>query len=82
MDILKSIPPLVLCLSPSSASILARLREDRMYLAGQVREMINTLGPDLFPDCEAKKYPRPRELYCDVSPEDSLDDLTNTEFFS
>ena len=82
MDILKSLRPLVLCLSPSSAGTLTDLREQRIELSRQVTELINTLGPDLFPDCEATKLPHPRKLYGDVSPNDSLDDLADTEFFS
>ena len=82
MDILKSIRPLVLCLSPSSAGTLTELREQRIELSRQVTELINTLGPDLFPDCDATKLPHPRKLYMDVSPNDCLDDLADTEFFS
>jgi glycerol-3-phosphate O-acyltransferase/dihydroxyacetone phosphate acyltransferase len=82
MDILKSLRPLVLCLFPSSAGTLVKLQEHRAELARQVTELINTLGPDLFPDCDAAKLPQPRRLYSDISPYDSLDDLADTEFFS
>lgn len=82
MDILKSLRPLLLCLSPFSAGAIIELRERRGVLAGQVTELINTLGPDLFPDCDAAKLPQPRKLYRDVSPDDYLDDLADTEFFS
>ena len=82
MDILKSLRPLVLCLSPTSASSLAKLRTQRAELSRKVTEIVNTLGPDLFPDCEAAKLPQPRGLYRDVSPECSLDDLVDSEFFS
>ena len=82
MDILKSLRPLLLCLSPFSAGTLTKLRERRAVLSRQVTELINTLGPDLFPDCEAAKLPQPRNIYCDVSPNDSLDDLADSEFFS
>ena len=82
MDILKSLRPLFLCLSPFSAGTLTKLRERRGVLSRQVTELINTLGPDLFPDCEAAKLPQPRKLYCDVSPNDTLDDLADSEFFS
>jgi glycerol-3-phosphate O-acyltransferase / dihydroxyacetone phosphate acyltransferase len=82
MDILKSLRPLVLCLSPFSAGTFAKLRKRRHVLSLQVTELIDTLGPDLFPDCDAAKLPQPRKLYCDVSPNDSLDDLADTEFFS
>ena len=82
MDILKSLRPLVLCLSPSSVGILTQLREQRTELSQQVTELVDTLGPDLFPDCDAAKLPHPRKLYTDVHPNDSLDDLADTEFFS
>jgi glycerol-3-phosphate O-acyltransferase/dihydroxyacetone phosphate acyltransferase len=82
MDILKSLRPLVLCLSPFSAGTLAKLRERREILSRQVTELINTFGPDLFPDCDTAKLPQPRKLYCDVSPYDSLVDLADSEFFS
>jgi glycerol-3-phosphate O-acyltransferase/dihydroxyacetone phosphate acyltransferase len=82
MDILKSLRPLVLCLSPFSAGTLTKLRERRGVLSHQVTELINTLGPDLFPDCDAAKLPQPRKLYSEVSPDDSLDDLADSEFFS
>jgi hypothetical protein len=36
----------------------------------------------MFPDCDAAKLPHPRKLYTDVSPNDSMDDLADTEFFS
>jgi glycerol-3-phosphate O-acyltransferase/dihydroxyacetone phosphate acyltransferase len=82
MDILKSLRPLLLCLSPFSAGTLTKLRERRSILSRQVTELVNTLGPDLFPDCEAAKLPQPRKLYSNVSPYDSLDDLADSEFFS
>lgn len=82
MDILKSLRPVVLCLSPFSAGTLTKLRQRRGILSRQVTELINILSPDLFPDCDAAKLPQPRKLYCDVSPEDSLDDLAESEFFS
>jgi glycerol-3-phosphate O-acyltransferase/dihydroxyacetone phosphate acyltransferase len=81
MDILKSLKSLVLCLSPSFAGIIAQLQDDRTYLSEQVTELVNTLGPDLFPDCDAAKFPQPRRLYSNTSPDDSLDDLIDSEFF-
>ena len=50
MDILKSLRPLVLCLNPTSANTLVRLREKRTALSAEVTEVINTLGPEMFPD--------------------------------
>lgn len=53
MDILKSLPPLVLSLNPTSANTLVRLRSRREQLSKQVTDLINTLGPELFPDFDA-----------------------------
>lgn len=47
-----------------------------------VTEVVDTLGPDMFPDCDMATLPRPRRLYMDVSPNDALEDLMGTEFFS
>ncbi|EAW10573.1 putative glycerol-3-phosphate acyltransferase Sct1 [Aspergillus clavatus NRRL 1] len=55
MDIVKSLRPLVLSLNPSSANSLLKLRERRAALAQQVTEVINTLGPELFPDFDAAR---------------------------
>ncbi|EAU35745.1 conserved hypothetical protein [Aspergillus terreus NIH2624] len=55
MDIIKSLPPLVLCLNPSSANTLVKLRQRREALAHEVTETINTLGPELFPDFDAAR---------------------------
>ena len=53
MDILKSLRPLVLCLKPSSANTLAKLREQGNRLSKKVTELINELAPEMFPDCDA-----------------------------
>ena len=50
MDILKSLRPLVLSLNPTSANTLVKLRETREKLSAEVTEVINTLGPEMFPD--------------------------------
>ncbi|EON69068.1 hypothetical protein W97_08381 [Coniosporium apollinis CBS 100218] len=50
MDIFKSLRPLVLSLNPSSGNTLVRLRATRADLAAKVTEVINTLGPEMFPD--------------------------------
>ena len=52
MDILKSLRPLALCLIPTSSYNIHQLRERRAVLSGQVTEVINTLGPEMFPDFE------------------------------
>ncbi|KAG7126843.1 putative acyltransferase like protein [Verticillium longisporum] len=50
MDIFKSLRPLVLCLNPASSYNIHHLRERRAQLSTQVTDVINTLGPDMFPD--------------------------------
>lgn len=52
MDIVKSLRPLVLSLHPTSANTLNKLRETRATLSREVTEVINTLGPEMFPDFE------------------------------
>jgi glycerol-3-phosphate O-acyltransferase / dihydroxyacetone phosphate acyltransferase len=71
MDLLKSLYPLVLSLSPRSTSILEALRDDRRRLVLQVQETVNRFGGDLFPDCDEVEKWRlrgPRSLYAQVSP--------------
>ena len=52
MDILKSLPPLVLCLKPSSSNTFVKLRKKRTHLSHEVTELINKFGPELFDDFE------------------------------
>jgi glycerol-3-phosphate O-acyltransferase / dihydroxyacetone phosphate acyltransferase len=55
MDILKSLPPLFVALNPRSSSSLVKLRARRKALSAQVTEVINTLGPEVFPDFDAER---------------------------
>lgn len=55
MDIAKSTRPLVLCLNPSSGNTLVKLRKLREQLAAEVTQLINELGPELFPDFDAHR---------------------------
>ena len=55
MDIVKSLRPLVLSLNPTSANTLVKLRKKRAELSAQVTELINTLGPEMFPDFESSR---------------------------
>ncbi|KAI7361109.1 glycerol-3-phosphate O-acyltransferase [Hortaea werneckii] len=50
MDIFKSIRPLVLSLNPTSSNSLVKLRARRAQLQEQINDIINELGPELFPD--------------------------------
>jgi glycerol-3-phosphate O-acyltransferase/dihydroxyacetone phosphate acyltransferase len=55
MDILKSLRPLVLSLNPTSVNTLVKLRERRAQLSIEVTELINSLGPEIFPDFDAHR---------------------------
>lgn len=50
MDIIKSLRPLILSLGPSSGNTLVKLRAKRASLVEQVTQLINELGPELYPD--------------------------------
>ncbi len=50
MDIFKSLRPLVLSLNPTSANTLVKVRQERKRLSAEVTDVINTLGPEMFPD--------------------------------
>ncbi len=52
MDIIKSLRPLIMCINPSSSYNIQQLRERRAELSKQVTDLINTLGPEMFPDFE------------------------------
>ena len=55
MDIVKSLRPLVLSLNPASNNTIHKLRERRAKLSTEVTELINTLGPEMFPDFDASR---------------------------
>ena len=55
MDILKSLRPLVLSLNPTSANTLFKLRQKRKQLSAEVTDVINTLGPEMFPDFDSAR---------------------------
>lgn len=50
MDIFKSLRPLVMCINPASSYNLQHLRERRADLSERVTQVINELGPEMFPD--------------------------------
>jgi glycerol-3-phosphate O-acyltransferase/dihydroxyacetone phosphate acyltransferase len=55
MDVIKSLQPLLVALNPRSASSLLKLREHRQALSEQVTDLINKLGPEVFPDFDPKR---------------------------
>lgn len=50
MDIFKSLRPLVMCINPASSFNLQHLRDRRADLSERVTQVINELGPEMFPD--------------------------------
>ncbi|KAK4554696.1 Glycerol-3-phosphate/dihydroxyacetone phosphate acyltransferase [Recurvomyces mirabilis] len=55
MDIFKSLRPLMLSISPTSKNTLVKLRERRESLQNQINDIINELGPELFPDFDKRR---------------------------
>lgn len=55
MDIVKSLRPLVLSLNPTSANTLHKLREKRASLSREVTDVINTFGPEMYPDFDSAR---------------------------
>jgi len=55
MDIVKSLRPLVLSLNPTSSNTIHKLRQRRAQLSAEVTDVINTLGPEMFPDFDAAR---------------------------
>lgn len=55
MDVLKSLPPLFVALNPQSSDSLVKLRAHRQALSAKVTDVINTLGPEVFPDFDAER---------------------------
>ena len=55
MDIVKSLRPLLVSLNPASSNTVVRLRERRTQLSAEVTDLINTLGPEMFPDFDSAR---------------------------
>lgn len=55
MDVLKSLPPLFVALNPKSSNSLTKLRERRSALAEKVTQLVNELGPEVYPDFDANR---------------------------
>ncbi|KAH8661689.1 hypothetical protein BGZ60DRAFT_90982 [Tricladium varicosporioides] len=84
MDILKSLYPLLLLLSPTSSHIVERLRDERLGLVLEVRELVDRFGPELFPDCEdieMWKGRGPKKMFASISPEAYLEELVDLDDF-
>jgi len=55
MDIVKSLRPLFVALAPHHGNTLQKLRLRRQHLAQEVTDLINELGPEMFPDFQQKR---------------------------
>ncbi|KIW63452.1 hypothetical protein PV04_10288 [Phialophora macrospora] len=56
MDVAKSLPPLFVALNPRSSSRFVKLRQRRQALSERVTNVINELGPEVFPDFDATRF--------------------------
>ncbi|PGH19350.1 hypothetical protein AJ80_03990 [Polytolypa hystricis UAMH7299] len=61
IDVLKSLPPLLLALNPMSSGSLARLRAERQVLSARVVDVIDTFGPEIFPNFESERFVPPSQ---------------------
>lgn len=73
MDIFKSLRPLILSLNPASGNIIHRLQVRRAQLVEEVTDVINELGPELFPDFDRQRLISEKEARenADLSPPQS-----------
>ncbi|KAK5943923.1 Glycerol-3-phosphate/dihydroxyacetone phosphate acyltransferase [Knufia obscura] len=89
MDVLKSLPPLLVALDPRSSGALTELRHRREALAKKVTDLINELGPEVYPDFDANRVvadpykegayqSKYRELPDDVRVEEATEPSTPT----
>jgi glycerol-3-phosphate O-acyltransferase / dihydroxyacetone phosphate acyltransferase len=73
MDIVKSLRPLFIALSPHHGNTVQKLRKRREELSIEVTEVINELGPEIFADFEKKR------IVPDIFHEQLPPDSSNTE---
>lgn len=55
MDIFKSLRPLSMAINPTQSNTLVRLRKRREDLQDRINDIINELGPELFPDFDHQR---------------------------
>ena len=55
MDIFKSLRPLLLSISPGSSYMLVKLQDRREDLTTRINDLINELGPELYPDFNSQR---------------------------
>lgn len=62
MDIVKSLRPLFVALSPHHGDTIQKLQSRREHLAAEVTNLINELGPEMFPDFRTTRIIKEDEL--------------------
>ena len=55
-------PPLIFSLNPSNRGALSKLKRTRETLSRELTTLINTLGPEIFPDFDANRIVAASEL--------------------
>jgi glycerol-3-phosphate O-acyltransferase / dihydroxyacetone phosphate acyltransferase len=55
-------PPLLFSLNPTNRGALSRLKRTRETLSAELTTLINTLGPEIFPDFDASRVIAAAEL--------------------
>lgn len=81
LDMFKSLWPLVLALSPAHSDTLEALREKRRQLVFTLTELVNDLGPEIFPDIAERLEDRARpslEFFDDADPRMDLSGLNRS----
>jgi glycerol-3-phosphate O-acyltransferase / dihydroxyacetone phosphate acyltransferase len=62
LTLTRSMPPLLFSLNPSNRGALSRLKQTRETLSAELTSLINTLGPEIFPDFDASRIIASSEL--------------------
>lgn len=55
MDIFKSLRPLALAINPSQKNSLENLKHTREELTTEITDVVNTLGPELYPEIDKER---------------------------
>jgi glycerol-3-phosphate O-acyltransferase/dihydroxyacetone phosphate acyltransferase len=68
MDIFKSLRPLALALNPSHKNTVEKLKRTRQELVVEVIQVVNSLGPEIFPDFDKYSLRKSEEDLSDIQP--------------
>ncbi|KAA8915704.1 hypothetical protein TRICI_002147 [Trichomonascus ciferrii] len=68
MDIFKSLRPLALALNPSHKNTVEKLKRTRQELVVEVIQVVNSLGPEIFPDFDKYSLRKSEEDFSDIQP--------------